>query len=147
LNAKKFTTTVSIAVACHNTLSLGRKLMRENEQHQQIDFNVNKNGLYREVTFTDLRAASIRKLVPILVDGTDDKSRSVIFIGTTQLMTPDGPLPIQTKLSATSLDQALDEFPGAMRQALAEVVEEIKKMQQEQERQSRDDSRIIVPGR
>jgi hypothetical protein len=121
--------------------------MRENEQHQQIDFNVNKNGLYREVTFTDLRAASIRKLVPILVDGTDDKSRSVIFIGATQLMTPDGPLPIQTKLSATSLDQALDEFPGAMRQALAEVVEEIKKMQQEQERQSRDDSRIIVPGR
>jgi hypothetical protein len=118
-----------------------------NENSQQIDFNVNKNGLYREVMFTDLRAASIRKLVPISADGTDDKNRSVIFIGATQLMTPEGPLPIQTKLLATTLEQALDEFPGAMRQALAEVVEEIQKMQQEQQRQSKDDSRIIVPGR
>ena len=118
-----------------------------NENNQQIDFTVDKNGLYREVMFTDLRAASIRKLVPISVDGTDDKSRSVIFIGATQLMTPDGPLPIQTKLSATSLEQALDEFPYAMKVALREVVEEIQKMQQEQQRQSKDDSRIIVPGR
>jgi hypothetical protein len=121
--------------------------MHENERHQQIDFTVNKAELYREVMFTDLRAASIRKLVPVLADGTDDKSRSVIFVGATQLMTPEGPLPIQTRLSATTLEQALDEFPSAMQRALAEVVEEIQKMQQEQKRQSKDDSRIIVPGR
>jgi hypothetical protein len=121
--------------------------MHENEQHQEIDFTVQKADLYREVMYTDLRAASIRKLVPILEDGTDDKGREVIFIGATQLMTPEGPLPIQTKLKATTLKQALDEFPYAMRLALSEVVEEIQKMQQEQKRQSKDDSRIIIPGR
>jgi hypothetical protein len=121
--------------------------MHENEQDQQIDFTVQKADLYREVMYTDLRAASIRKLVPILEDGTDDKNRDVIFIGATQLMTPEGPLPIQTKLKATTLKQALDEFPYAMRLALSEVVEEIQKMQQEQKRQSKDDSRIIIPGR
>jgi hypothetical protein len=118
-----------------------------NDEKNQIDFTVNKSGLYREVMFTDLRAASIRKLVPVLADGTDDKSRSVIFIGATQLMTPDGPLPIQTKLAATTLEQALDEFPNAMQKSLEEVVDEIRKMQQEQQRHSKDDSRIIVPGR
>jgi hypothetical protein len=121
--------------------------MPDYEQNQQIDFTVNRSNLYREVTFTDLRAASIRKLVPITADGTEDKSRKVIFIGATQLMTPEGPLPIQTKLNATTLESAITEFPEAMKQALAEVVEEIQKMQQEQQRQSRDDSRIIVPGR
>lgn len=117
------------------------------EMNNQIDFTVNKSELYREVVFTDLRAASIRKLVPILEDGTDDKTRDVIFVGATQLMTPEGALPIQTRLKATSLKQALDEFPYAMRLALSEVVEEIKKLQQEQQRQPKDDSRIIVPGR
>lgn len=121
--------------------------MNDRFDNQQIDFTVNKAGLYREVMFTDLRAASIRKLVPILADGTDDKNRNVIFIGATQLMTPEGPLPIQTKLTATTLEKALDEFPNAMRQALAEVVDEIRKLQQEQQRQPKDDSRIIVPGR
>lgn len=121
--------------------------MRENEQNQKIDFTVDKMNLYREVTFTDLRIASIRKLVPIFSDGTEDKSRKVIFIGTTQLMTPEGPLPIQSQLTAATLEEALIEFPEAMKQALAEVVDEIQKMQQEQQRQSRDESRIIVPGR
>jgi hypothetical protein len=121
--------------------------MHDNDHDQQIDFTVNKADLYREVMFTDLRAATIRKLVPVLEDGTDDKSRNVIFIGATQLMTPEGPLPIQTKLTATTLKQAIDEFPYAMRLALSEVVKEIKKMQQEQQRQPKEDSRIIVPGR
>jgi hypothetical protein len=121
--------------------------MNGEPNNTQIDFTVNKEGLYREVMFTDLRAATIRKLVPVLEDGTDDKSRNVIFIGAAQLMTPEGPLPIQTKLTAGTLKQAIDEFPYAMKLALSEVIEEIRKMQQEQQKQSKDDSRIIVPGR
>jgi len=121
--------------------------MNQEGYNQQIDFSVNKENLYREVMFTDLRIASIRKLVPVNVDGTDDKNRKVIFVGATQLMTPDGPLPIQAKLAATTLEAALIEFPDAMKRALSEVVEEIRKLQQEQQQQSKDDSRIIVPGR
>jgi hypothetical protein len=121
--------------------------MSDHEHNQKIDFTVDKTNLFREVTFTDMKIASIRKLVPVNADGTDDKSRKVIFIGSTQLMTPEGPLPIQTRLTATTLEDAIKEFPEAMKEALAEVVEEIQKLQQEQQRQSKDDSRIIVPGR
>jgi len=121
--------------------------MDQERYHQQIDFAVDKTNLYREVMFTDLRVASLRKLVPILADGTDDKNRKVIFMGATQLMTPEGPLPIQARLSATTLEEALDEFPGAMKQALDHVIEEIEKIQREQKLQPKDDSRIIVPGR
>ncbi len=118
------------------------------KENNEIDFTVNRTELYREVTYTDLKAATIRKLVPVLEDGTDDKNRDVIFIGAAQLMTPDGVLPIQAKLSAKTLKQALDEFPYTMRVALTELAEEIKKIQEEeQQRQARDDSRIIVPGR
>lgn len=124
-----------------------RQLVSDLEYNQKINFTVDKNNLYREVTFTDLKIASIRKLVPVTADGADDKARKVIFVGSTQLMTPEGPLPIQARLAATTLEDAIREFPEAMKEALAEVIEEIQKMQQEQQRQARDDSRIIVPGR
>ena len=32
---------------------------------EQINFNVNKNNLYREESITDLTAASIRQLIPV----------------------------------------------------------------------------------
>jgi hypothetical protein len=121
--------------------------MSDLDYNQQINFTVDKTNLYREVTFTDLKIASIRKLVPVTTDGIDDKNRKVIFVGSTQLMTPEGPLPIQARLSATTLEDAISEFPEAMKEALADVIEEIQRLQQEHQRQTRDDSRIIVPGR
>jgi len=113
----------------------------------QIDFNVDKNNLYREESITDLKVASIRRLIPVKSDGTEDGSRTPVFIGHTQLMSPDGPLPIQSQLAANNIEEALDAFPEAMKQALAEVVERIKKMQEEQEQKQNDESRIIMPGR
>jgi len=113
----------------------------------QIDFNVDKNNLYREESITDLKVASIRRLIPVKSDGTEDSSRTPVFIGHTQLMSPDGPLPIQSQLAANNIEEALDAFPEAMKQALAEVMERIKKMQEEQQQQKQDnDSRIIMPG-
>ena len=114
-------------------------------QTGQIDFTVDQTNLYREESITDLKVASIRRLIPINADGTEDKSRTPVFIGHTQLMSPEGPLPIQAQLSANNIAEALDVFPDAMKQALAEVVERIKQMQQKQ--QQDDKSRIIVPGR
>lgn len=114
---------------------------------QDIDFTVDKKSLYREESITDLKVASIRRLVPINLDGTEDKSRTTIFIGQTQLMSPDGPLPIQAKLTANSFEEAVAEFPNAMKKSLAEVIEKLKQMQQQQQQQKQDDSRIIVPGR
>ena len=102
--------------------------------------------MHREESITDLKVGSIRRLVPINPDGTEDKSRTAIFIGHTQLMSPEGPVPIQAALTANNLEEAIDEFAGAMQKALAQMIEKIQKAQQEKTRE-KDDSRIIVPGR
>jgi hypothetical protein len=111
------------------------------EEIQGIDFTVDKNNLYREEGITDLKVASIRRLIPINADGSDDSSRSPIFVGATQLMSPEGPLPIQGPIKATNLEEALEAFPETMRQAVERVVAQAQKMKQEEA------SRIIVPGR
>ena len=111
----------------------------------QIDFTVDRNNLYREESITDLKVASIRRLIPVKPDGTEDTGRTPVFIGHTQLMSPEGPLPIQSELPANNIEEALEVFPGIMQRAFADVVEQIRKMQEKQQRN--DDSRIIVPGR
>ena len=117
----------------------------------EINFNVDKANLYREEAITDLKVASIRRLIPVKADGTEDSTRQTVFIGQTQLMSPEGPLPIQSELAASTIDAALDAFPNAMQRALSEVVEKIKRMQAQQKQQPQsgrgDDSRIIIPGR
>jgi hypothetical protein len=125
--------------------------MSADQSVNEINFNVDKNNLYREESITDLKVASIRRLTPVKADGTEDSTRRAVFIGQTQLMSPEGPLPIQSELAASTIEEAIDAFPNAMQRALNEVVAKIKKMQAQQKQQSQsgrgDDSRIIVPGR
>ena len=121
--------------------------MSDGEQGQQIDFTVDMNNLYREESITDLKVASIRRLMPIKADGTEDASRTPVFMAHTQLMSPEGPVPLQSALKAGSIEEAIDEFPGAMQQALGEVVKQLKKMREQQPTRQNEDSRIIVPGR
>ena len=40
-------------------------------------------NLYREESYTDLKAGSLRKLVPVKPDGTDDPSRPALFTSAT----------------------------------------------------------------
>lgn len=113
-----------------------------------IDFNFNINNLCREESITDLKVGSIRCLKPIKPDGTDDENRMTIFVGHAQLHSPQGLVPLQSHLKATTLEQAIEEFPGAMKKALDEMVERAKQMQaQQQAAQKQSESRIITPGR
>ena len=121
--------------------------MSNGEQGQQINFTVDKNNLYREESITDLKVASIRRLMPINADGTEDAGRTPVFMAQTQLMSPEGPVPLQSALKAGSIEEAIDEFPGAMQKALGEMVERVKKMREQQMNEQKKDSRIIVPGR
>ncbi len=109
-----------------------------------IDFLVDKENLYREETITDLKIATIRQLIPILPDGSDDTGREPIFIGSTQLGSPQGPIPIQAKIEAATFDQAMDAFPKAMEEETKKVIENLKRMHEEQKKAQ--DSRIIMPG-
>jgi hypothetical protein len=117
--------------------------MAEEQQNNQIDFSVDTGNLYREEGFTDMKVASIRKLVPVTPDGTEDKGRTNVYIGTSQLMSPEGPVPLQAVLSANNLSEAIEIFPSAMKDALGKMIEQVKAMQEKE----KDDSRIIVPGR
>lgn len=116
------------------------------DRQEQIDFSLDTQNLFREESITDLKVGSIRRLVPIHEDGSKDESRTALFMGHSQIMTPEGPLPLQAPLPANNLREAYEEFPKAMQRALNEMVETIKKMQADPKRQhAQDDSRIIIP--
>jgi hypothetical protein len=120
------------------------------EQANQIDFKVDRSSLYREESFTDLKVGSIKRLIPVKPDGSEDKSRKAIFVGQSNIVTPQGPLPIQGVIKAKELQQAIKKFPEAMEMAMERLVEEAKKYQEQKEQESqiqKPDSRIIVPGR
>lgn len=112
-----------------------------------IDFTVDRNNLYREEGITDHKVASIRRLVPIKADGSDDPDRDAVFYASTQLMTPEGPLPLQAALEAKTYEEAINEFPAAMKKALEKTLEQLQKHQQQQQQQQQEKSRIYVPGR
>ncbi len=121
--------------------------MADFENSQQIDFTVDQDNLYREESLTDMKVASIRRLVPIKPDGSEDPGRTSIFMGHTQVMTPEGPLPLQARLTANNMAEAFDAFPDAMQQALSEMVQHLQEMHRKEQEKKMDDSRIIVPGR
>ncbi|MBW2707748.1 MAG: cytoplasmic protein [Deltaproteobacteria bacterium] len=122
--------------------------MTANGQNQ-VNFDFNKQNLCREESVTDLQVGSIRCLTPIKPDGTEDESRQTLFVGHTQLRSHQGLVPIHTPLQAATLEAAIDEFPGAMKKAMEEMMERAKQMQaQQQEQQPKaDNPRIIVPGK
>ena len=113
--------------------------MENIETMDNIDLNVKQDNLYMEESFTDLDMASIRRLTPVKPNGIKDKSRKPIFVGHTQLMTPGGPLPIQSSLEARNLKEAMEKYPAAMKKAIENMLEQLQKMQQKEE------SRIIIP--
>jgi len=106
---------------------------------QGLDISMDPTDLYREETITDRRAGTIRRLLPIAADGTDDNSRSVTYVGQAQLGTPMGTIPIGFEIDASSLDDAVTKFPEAARVAVAQTLEEMKEMQREAA------SSIVVP--
>lgn len=121
--------------------------MSANARQAKNEFKVDTKNLYREESVTDLKVASIRVLIPIHPDGSDDPDRDRVYVGSTQLMSPEGPIPLQAPLPAETLEEAMAVFPEAMRRALNDMVEKIKEMQQQQKMQSMEKSRIIIPGR
>ena len=102
--------------------------------------SVDTENLSREESITDLRAATIRQLIPIKVDGSEDKSRPRKFIGDTTLMTQMGPIPVQFPLEAETLDKAFDLFSDGIKGAIARLNERAKELARE------ESSRIVVPG-
>lgn len=114
--------------------------MNQNEQQPLTEIQVDRTNLYREENYTDLKVASIRRLVPVNQDGSPDGTRRQKFIGQTHLMSQVGPLPVQCDIEAADLEEALRKFPQALARAVEEMMEDAK------ERRRQESSRIVVPG-
>ena len=114
--------------------------MIDKEENPEAKIRFSQNNLYQEEIFTDLRIASIHQFTPLKSNGEMDKSRKILFVGHTQVMTQQGPFPIQFPIEAKNLQQAMDKLPEALEEAWAKMTEEAKQLQREEE------SRIIVPG-
>src|SRR6187431_3743446 len=111
--------------------------MAQEQQLPEIKLDVSQ--LYREEIFTDRKAGTLRRLVPVLADGNADTSRPVLYSGQTQLLTPAGVLPLAFELEATSLEEACNKFPDAVKVAIEQAIEEAREMRREAA------SRIVVP--
>jgi hypothetical protein len=103
------------------------------------DIEIDAKGLYREELYTDGRAGTVRRLVPVTADGSPDTAREVLFSGQTQLLTPGGVLPLSFPIEATTLEHALQKFPAAVKAALEQAIEEAREYRREAA------SRIVVP--
>jgi hypothetical protein len=114
--------------------------LSSDEVQHLAELKVDTENLYREEMFTDLRVATLRRLVPVRLDGSDDPSRPILFSAQTTLMTQAGPVPVSAAIEATTLLEATQKFPEAIQAAVERLVDEAREMQR------REMSRIVVPG-
>ncbi len=109
------------------------------EELQTPDIQMDAEGLCREEVFTDNRIGTIRRLTPVTINGEQDSERPVQYIGSTQIMTPAGALPLNFEIPADSLQDAVEGFGAAAQQAVEQTMEELRELQRQQA------SSIVVP--
>ena len=113
--------------------------MTDEKRTSAAELTVDTENLHREEVFTDLRAASIRRLTPVKADGSTDSGRDVVYIGETNIMTQMGPLPVQFPIEAKSLDDAFNQVAEGVKGAVERLNERAKELVRE------ESSRIVVP--
>jgi hypothetical protein len=105
------------------------------------EIKINVNNLYKEEAFTDLTFATIRRLLPVKLDGSPDDSREPIFTGMTQLMSPNGPVPVQCLIEgAKTIEDAAAKLPEAIEKTVQAMIAEAEEMQRQEA------SKIVIPG-
>jgi len=112
--------------------------MKNPETRNEIQMDT--TNLYREETFTDNAVGTLRRLVPVTADGEVDPSRATQYVGSTQVLTNAGPLPLSFEIEAKTLTEAAAAFGEAARDAFEKTMEELRELQRQQA------SSIVVPG-
>ncbi|MDE0746126.1 MAG: hypothetical protein OSB23_00010 [Porticoccaceae bacterium] len=104
------------------------------------DNAMDPNGLFREENFTDQKMGAIRKMTPITAAGLDDPDREVSFLGSAQIMTQMGAMPLNFILEGATIGEAAADFAVKAAIAVEDAAKELEKMRREQA------SQIVVPG-
>jgi len=110
------------------------------EEQRKVDLDMAPDNLYQEEIFTDRRVGTIQRLTPVTRDGGPDQSRSVLYVGQTQILTPAGGLPITFEIEASSLGEASRKFGDAAEVAIEETMRRLEELRRDAA------SSIIVPG-
>jgi hypothetical protein len=111
-----------------------------NNPDKSNEIRMEASNLFREEVFTDNTVGTLRRLTPVTATGEPDPTRSGQFVGSTQVMTTAGPMPLSFEISAETLAEAAEGFGPAAREAFEKTMEELREMQRQQA------SSIVVPG-
>ena len=103
------------------------------------DIRMDADNLWREDVFTDNRVGTIRRLTPVTPAGDADTERAVQYIGSTQILTPAGALPLTFEIPGETLGDVVEGFGDAAKEAVERTMEELKEMQRQAA------SQIVVP--
>ena len=103
------------------------------------ELKLDPESLFLEEIFTDRRVGTIRRLTPVTKDGAPDKSKPVLYVGETQVLTPAGALPIGFEIQAASLAEAAEKFGAQAKEAIERTVRELQELRRQQA------SSIVVP--
>ncbi|RME80650.1 MAG: hypothetical protein D6771_09240 [Zetaproteobacteria bacterium] len=92
---------------------------------------MDKNNLYREEVYTDLKVGTIRVLHPVQSDGSPDPSRPTRFVGSAQLLTPEGTVPISFEIEAANLQEAVERYAEAAKKGVEEFARQVAELRRE----------------
>ena len=110
-----------------------------NQPETSNELKMDVSNLYREEVFTDNAVGTLRRMTPVTVEGDPDPSRATQYVGSTQVLTTAGPLPLTFEIQAGSLTEAAAAFGDAAKEAFEKTMEELKELQRQQA------SSIVVP--
>jgi hypothetical protein len=100
-------------------------------EQTDADLTMDPASLYREDVYTDRKLGTIRHLVPVTAEGSTDPSRSTLFVGQAQIVTPGGLLPLNFEIEATSLADAVQQFGPAAKLAIEDTVRELQELRRQ----------------
>ena len=114
--------------------------MAQRPEQAPADAKMDADALYREDIITDRKMGTLRRMIPVKRDGSDDTARPTLYVGEAQIMTNAGPLPINFEVEAKTLTEAVEKFGGAAKEAVERTVRELQELRRQQA------SSIVVPG-
>ena len=103
------------------------------------ELKLDPDKLYLEEVFTDRRIGTLRRLTPVTKDGKPDASKTVLYVGETQIMTPAGSIPIAFEIGAETLGEAAEKFGALAKDAIDRTVRELQELRRQAS------SSIVVP--
>jgi hypothetical protein len=108
--------------------------------NEPVEIAMNATNLYKDESFTDRQVGVIQRLTPVTQAGDADDSREILFYGHTQIMTEGGPMPLNFKIEAEALGDAVLAYGEAAKKGIADTMKKIEEYRRQQA------SSIIVPG-